>query len=52
MPGYASFESYLARLGKSCLYVNKLDDIDMDLLAELIRAGLDDLSTHWPVIPT
>lgn len=57
MPGYANFESYLARLGKhkigkSCLYVNKLDDINMDVLAELIRAGLDDLSTHWPVIPT
>ncbi len=57
MPGYANFESYLARLGKhkigrACLYVNKLDDIDMDALAQLIRAGLDDLSTRWPVIPT
>jgi hypothetical protein len=40
------------KIGKACLYVNKLDDIDMDVLAELIRAGLDDLSTHWPVIPT
>ncbi|MEP2029544.1 MAG: DUF1801 domain-containing protein [Paracoccaceae bacterium] len=57
MPGYANFEHHLSRLGKhktgrSCLYVNKLADIDMDVLAELIRSGLDDLGTHWPVIPT
>ncbi|WP_417523030.1 DUF1801 domain-containing protein [Marinovum sp.] len=57
MPGYADFGDILARLGKhstgvSCLYVNKLADIDLDVLAELIRAGLRDLATHWPVQPT
>ncbi|MBO9450867.1 DUF1801 domain-containing protein [Tropicibacter sp. R16_0] len=57
MPGYADFEDILARLGKhkigkSCLYVNKLADIDLDVLGELIRAGLRDLATHWPVEPT
>ncbi len=57
MPGYADFGPILARLGKhktgkSCLYVNKLDDIDMDVLGELIRAGLDDLATRWPVLPS
>ena len=56
LPGYANFGPILARLGKhktgkSCLYVNKLDDIDMDVLGELIRAGLDDLATRWPVLP-
>lgn len=54
MPGYADFGGILGRLGKhtkgkSCLYLNKLADADEDVLAELIRAGLDDLATHWPV---
>ncbi|MDJ0823731.1 MAG: DUF1801 domain-containing protein [Paracoccaceae bacterium] len=57
LPGYTDFSEILSRLGKhkigkSCLYVNKLADIDMDVLAELIRAGLDDLQTKWPVTPT
>ena len=56
MPGYSDFASILARLGKhktgkSCLYVNKLADIDTAVLAELISAGLADLGTHWPVLP-
>lgn len=56
MPGYTDFGDILSRLGKhrtgkSCLYVNKLSDIDPDILAELIRAGLDDLATRWPVRP-
>lgn len=57
MPGYADFGPILGRLGKhsigkSCLYLNKLADADQDVLAELIRAGLRDLATHWPVQPT
>ncbi|WP_209506394.1 MULTISPECIES: DUF1801 domain-containing protein [unclassified Ruegeria] len=56
MPGYADFGGILARLGKhklgkSCLYVNKLVDIDMQVLSELIRAGLTDLGRIWPVEP-
>lgn len=54
MPGYSDFGEILVRLGKhrigkSCLYVNKLADIDTQVLAELIRAGLEDLNKHWPV---
>ncbi len=54
MPGYADFSEILARLGKhskgkSCLYLNKLEDADLDVLAELIRAGLTDLGRRWPV---
>lgn len=57
MPGYADFSPILERLGKhktgkSCLYVNKLADIDLAVLRELIRAGLDDLNRHWPVTAT
>ena len=57
MPGYADFTEILGRLGKhkigkSCLYVNKLADIDTDVLAELIGAGLANLNARWPVTPT
>lgn len=57
MPGYADFGDRLARLGKhklgkSCLYINKLADIDESVLEDLIRAGLDDLGTRWPVEPS
>ncbi len=57
LPGYTDFPNIAARLGKvkrgkSCWYVNKLDDIDLKVLAELIDAGLDDLATHWPVQAT
>ena len=56
MPGYADFGAILKRLGKhkigkSCLYVKRLSDIDEDVLKELIRAGLADLATRWPVHP-
>ncbi len=56
MPGYAEFGPILARLGKhkmgkSCLYINKLADIDTGVLQDLIRAGLDDLGKRWPITP-
>ncbi|SFS21648.1 DUF1801 domain-containing protein [Yoonia litorea] len=57
MPGYTDFSEILSRLGKhkigkSCLYINKLSDIDLDVLEELVRAGLQDLDSKWPVEPT
>jgi len=56
LPGYTDFGPILSelgphRLGKSCLYLARLDRVNMDALARLIRAGLDDLATHWPVHP-
>ncbi|MGP1274981.1 MAG: DUF1801 domain-containing protein [Caulobacterales bacterium] len=56
LPGYTDFGPILARLGKhskgkSCLYVKRLSDIDMDVLAELIAAGLKDLDAKWTVQP-
>lgn len=56
LPGYADFGPLLARLGphrigKSCLYIRRLDRVDQGVLAELIRAGLDDLARHWPIHP-
>lgn len=54
MPGYSEFGDILDRLGphklgKACLHVTRLERIDRDVLAELIRAGLDDLARRWPV---
>lgn len=57
MPGYQDYSAILARLGKhktgkSCLYVNSLEDIDLDVLETLISTGLADLGAKWPVTPT
>lgn len=56
LPGYADYSDLLSRLGKhktgkSCPYVNKLADVDLDVLAELIRTGLNDLGKIWTVHP-
>lgn len=45
MPGFDQYAQMLSRLGKyktgrSCLYVNKLADIDVDVLRELIEADV------------
>lgn len=47
MPGYGEFDDVMARLGKhrtgkSCLYLNKLEDVDLAVLEELIVK-----SVHW-----
>lgn len=56
MPGYADFSHILTdlgphKLGKSCLYIKRLSDIDQGTLARLIRAGLEDLGQRWAVQP-
>ena len=56
MPGYQDYGEILGRLGKhkigkACLYINKLADVDMDVLEELITIGLKDLEKIWPVHP-
>ncbi|MEO1205552.1 MAG: DUF1801 domain-containing protein [Pseudomonadota bacterium] len=45
MPGYRDISEKLERLGKhkngqSCIYINKLDDIDQAVLEEIILEGL------------
>jgi hypothetical protein len=53
LPGYTDFSEILTRLGKhklgkSCLYINKLADVDLAVLEELIRAGLADMAEKYP----
>jgi hypothetical protein len=54
MPSYQDFGHILDRpgkhkLGKACLYINKLADVDMNVVEEIVSAGLTDLKTRWPV---
>lgn len=56
MPGYQDYSAILERLGphklgKACLYITRLDRIELDVLAELIRTGLKDLAAMYPVFP-
>lgn len=49
MSGFDEYESILERLGKhkigkSCLYVKKLSDIDMDVLRELVTRSVEHVS--------
>ena len=53
MPGFSNYDDLLSRLGKhrtgkSCLYVNKLADVDMDVLEQLIRSSLDAMREMYP----
>lgn len=53
MPGYTDFSEILSRLGKhskgkACLYVKRLSDVDLEVLAELIAAGIADMQEKYP----
>jgi len=46
MSGFAKYDSLMKKLGKhktgkSCLYINKLEDIDLDVLKELIKRSAE-----------
>lgn len=52
MPGYDDFSDQLARLGKhkkgkSCLYLNKLSDIDLSVLEEMIAMALESVRSTY-----
>ena len=52
MAGFEEYDDLLQRLGKhktgkSCLYVNKLADVDLQVLRELVRASVEHMrETH------
>lgn len=54
MSGFKRFEDLLSKLGKhkssvSCLYINKLADIDLDVLREMVKESVDYMRTkEWP----
>jgi len=56
MPGYRDLSDKLARLGKrkigkSCLYINKLADIDMDVLREIVEDGVAYMTANYETWP-
>lgn len=53
MPGFSQFEEKMQFLGKfktgkSCLYINKLSDVNEQVLRELIQLSLDEMSIRYP----
>ena len=52
MPGYRDMSETLARLGphrigKSCLFLNRLDAVDMDVLAEIVTDGVNYMRKNY-----
>ena len=46
MPGFTRYDALMGKLGKfktgrSCLYINKLDDVDLSVLEELIASSVN-----------
>lgn len=53
MPGFDGYAEQLARLGKhktggSCLYVNKLADVDLDVLREIATDAVRVMRERYP----
>ncbi|MCB9793727.1 MAG: DUF1801 domain-containing protein [Alphaproteobacteria bacterium] len=53
MPGFEAHPELLERLGrhktgKSCLTINKLADVDEDVLRELVRRSLEEMARRYP----
>lgn len=56
MGGFEQHAALLARLGphnvgKACLSLTRLSDIDLGVLEALVQAGLKDLQKRWPLTP-
>ena len=55
MPGVNNYEHLLDKLGRhrvssgSCLYINKLDDINIDVLREIIAVSVADMKRMYNV---
>ena len=53
MDGFGSYDSLLDRLGKyktgkSCLYINKLEDVDQTVLRKLVKQSFKSMSGAFP----
>ncbi len=55
MAGVKNYASLLKKLGKhkvssgSCIYINKLEDIDLEVLKELIKQSISDLGKIYKI---
>lgn len=53
MPGFSKYQALLKKLGKfktsvSCLYLNKLDDVDRKVLKQLVTRAYQDMQKIYP----
>lgn len=53
IPGFSEYEGLLTKIGKhktsvSCLYINKLSDIDINVLEDLITKSYEDMKRLHP----
>ena len=53
MSGFGEYDALMKKLGKhkigkSCLYVNRLADLDLDVLQKLIKASLKYMDKKYP----
>ncbi len=55
MPGINNYKDLLDKLGKfrtssgSCIYINKIEDIDVDILKKIISASVEDMKKMYNV---
>ena len=54
MPGFARYQELMAKLGKhrtgkSCLYINKLKDVDLSVLEELVTRSVEYMTEKYGV---
>lgn len=53
MSGFYHYDELLKKLGKhktgkACLYINKLEDVDMDILRQMIRESVKMMKERYP----
>lgn len=56
IPGYSDIQDKLDKLGKyktgsSCLYLNKLSDVDKDVLADIVRWSVKEMQSRYECQP-
>ncbi len=54
VPGFTGFSGLLKKLGKhkvgsSCLYINKLADVNVDVLAEIVEKSVKIMNKKYPL---
>lgn len=52
MPGFSKYGRLMKKLGKhktgrSCLYIKRLSDVDVDVLRDLIETSVTDMRKKW-----
>ena len=52
MPGFSNYQDLLGQLGKhktsvSCIYINKLDDIDLNILKQIVSQSVDEMKSLY-----